>query len=886
MIDMRTIILSYIISNAICAVVIASLWFQNRMRFAGLGLWLADFVMQFVALLLNSQRGNLPDFLSMAISNTLVIGGTILLLEGLEQFVGKHGKQTHNIILLVVFFLVHTWFTIIHPDLDARNINLSLGLLVICSQIAWLMLRQTDEEMRPIAPSVGIVFIVYCALSIARILVDVALPADQDFFHSNVYDTLLVMLYQMSFIVLTFSLFLMVNRRLVANLERDLLERKYVEEKLRTSEEKFSKAFQASPDAITITRMSDGKLVEVNEGFFHLLEYTREESLASSSIELAIWANPQDRETFIATLRNSHRVHNQENKFRTKSGKILNCIYSGEIIELGNEMHILSVVRDITERKKMEEALQHQNDTLAALYQVMLDLVNRHEVDDILQTLLMKIGALLNAQDVSIDLLEDDDTLITYAATPDQPLQKGDTMLRGEGGWLSWQAVDTHQPAILEDYSTWPRRRELFNGYPIHSIIIIPIIQRERVIGTINFSRRQANLTFSDADIYVGNQLAQMVALVLDNSQLYTQLHSKLAERKQIEEVLRISQENFKGYFNMGTVGMCVTTPEKGWVEVNDRLCNMLGYSIDELKRLTWSELTHPDDLEADEILFGQVLRGESDSYQLDKRFIRKDGGVVYTSMFVSCQRYPDQSVRYFLASLIDITKRIQQEEALHQAQEEMLAQQRAMAAMDERQRLARDLHDSVSQSIHSLVLFAETLTSMLEKNHLSRPLEISERMQESARQALKEMRLMLYQLQPSGMDADVDLVRDLEKRLSSVERRAGVKATVILEGSLDDCPDAWMENLFRITIEALNNALKHAQARNVKIIIRCFPESMELEITDDGIGFDPTRVHAGGMGLRSMRERAELLGGQLSFTSTPGKGSNVFFHAEIKEQP
>ena len=885
MIDMRTIIFSYIISNAICVIVIASLWFQNRRRFAGLGLWLADFVIQFVALLLNAQRGILPDFLSMAISNTLVIGGTILLLAGLEQFVGKRGKQTHNIILLVVFFLVHTWFTIVHPDLDARNINLSLGLLMICSQIAWLMLRQTNEEMRPIARDVGIVFIVYCVLSIARIIVDVALPADQDFFHSNVYDSLLVMLYQMFFIVLTFSLFLMVNRRLVANLERDIVERKFVEEKLRTSEEKFFKAFQASPDAITITRMSDGKLVEVNEGFFRLSEYTREEVLASSSIELAIWANPQDREACVAGLRENHRLHDQEYKFRTKSGKILNCIYSGEIIDLDNEKHILSVVRDITERKKMEEALQHQNDTLAALYQVIIDLVNRHDVEDILHTLLGKIGPLLDAQDVSIDLLEDDDILVTYAATPDQPLEVGDAMQRGEGGWLSWQAIDTRQPAILEDYSTWSRRRGLFEGHPIHAIVIIPIIQRERVIGTINFSRTEANHPFTDNDIYIATQLAQIVALTLDNSQIYIQLRSELAERKQIEEVLRFSQENFMSYFNMGTVGMCVTDREKGWVEVNDRLCKMLGYTKDELRKLTWSELTHPDDLQSDEALFEQALKGEHDSYQIDKRFIRKDGGVVHTSMFVTCQRYPDRSVRYFLASLVDITERIQQEQILRQTQMELLNQQFTTAMLEERQRLARNLHDSLSQSIHSLVLFSDTLLATIEKKNLERAKQIVERVQESARQSHKETRLLLYELQVSGPGRGVNLIRDLEERLVKVENHAGVMTQIVQEGLIEHIPADWHENLYWITIEALNNALKHAQARRMQIVIRSSPQQLEWEVIDDGRGFMSGKTVSGGMGLENMRTRARLLGGELTIESKPGKGTRVRFNAEIKTE-
>jgi PAS domain S-box-containing protein len=298
----------------------------------------------------------------------------------------------------------------------------------------------------------------------------------------------------------------------------------------------------------------------------------------------------------------------------------------------------------------------------------------------------------------------------------------------------------------------------------------------------------------------------------------------------------------------------------------------MFGYSAEELDNLTWSEITHPDDLDADLSLYNQVLANERDSYHLDKRFIRKDGSIVYTTLFVTCHRNPDGTVRYLLASLVDITDRKQGEESLLK-----------LAAIEERQRLARDLHDSVNQSIHGLVLFSETLVSTLEKNNIDRARQIAGRLQESARQALKEARLMLYEMQPSHLTSGVDLIRDLETRLATVERRAGVKAHIFQEGSMDDCPQAWYENLFWITIEALNNALKHAQARNVQIEICCSQERLELKVSDDGIGFDSDKPHMGGMGLRTMRERASVIGGELKLYSMPGKGSSVRLSAEVK---
>jgi len=228
-----------------------------------------------------------------------------------------------------------------------------------------------------------------------------------------------------------------------------------------------------------------------------------------------------------------------------------------------------------------------------------------------------------------------------------------------------------------------------------------------------------------------------------------------------------------------------------------------------------------------------------------------------------------------------ELAERTRSEEALQEAQDELVAQQRMVAVFEERQRLARDLHDSVNQSIHSLVLFAETLLSTLEKNKPERAREIAERLQESARQALKETRLMLYELQPHAPGRSVDFLQDLEARLATVERRAGVRADVILDGSLADCPRLWQENLFWITIEALNNSLKHAGARRLKVMIRSEPQHMGIEVRDDGRGFDPSSSSTGGLGLRNMQERAELLGGELTILSSPGKGTTVRFAAD-----
>ena len=355
LLGMRTLILNYLVNNSLCAGVVALLWLQNRRRFAGLSLWLIDFIMQTVALGLVALRGIVPDWMSMIVGNVLVIGGTILLYIGLEHFVGQRSTQIPNVALLAIFIVTQVYFVFVQPSLTARSISMSAGLLTICAQCAWLMLRRVDADMRPITKAIGWIFAVYCLVSVVRIVVDIIIPPGNNLFiESSPFDAIVLLASQMFLIGLTFSLFLMINKRLLTEQRADIAKRQEIETALRKSEEKFSKAFHASPDAIVLSRLRDGRIIEVNEGFSRLSGYSQEEALANPSITWELWANAQDRERCISALRKNRSVHDFEYDFRTKSGRILRCLYSGEIIDLGGEAHMLSVVRDITERKQIE----------------------------------------------------------------------------------------------------------------------------------------------------------------------------------------------------------------------------------------------------------------------------------------------------------------------------------------------------------------------------------------------------------------------------------------------------------------------------------------------------------------------------------------------------
>jgi PAS domain S-box-containing protein len=143
-----------------------------------------------------------------------------------------------------------------------------------------------------------------------------------------------------------------------------------------------------------------------------------------------------------------------------------------------------------------------------------------------------------------------------------------------------------------------------------------------------------------------------------------------ITERLLLEE--QKDNERMKLFFERQLVGMAITSPEYGWIQTNEKLQQMLGYTHEELVKLTWTELTYPDDLRADLDQFEKLLRGEIEDYMLEKRFMRKDGSIVYTNLAVSCVRNDDRTVNYVLALLEDITERKAVQEALADREREL----------------------------------------------------------------------------------------------------------------------------------------------------------------------------------------------------------------------
>jgi PAS domain S-box-containing protein len=207
--------------------------------------------------------------------------------------------------------------------------------------------------------------------------------------------------------------------------------------------------------------------------------------------------------------------------------------------------------------------------------------------------------------------------------------------------------------------------------------------------------------------------------------------------------------------------------------------------------------------------------------------------------------------------------------------------QAREAAIMEERARLARELHDSVTQALFSMTLLAEAGQRLARAGDLERVQAYLGRLGETSQQSLKEMRLLVYELRPLALES-VGLAGALQHRLDAVEARAGVEARLLVEGAYQ-APPAMEEDLYRIAEQALNNTLKHAAATAVTARLRGENGRLTLEVIDNGCGFDPEAVKdKGGQGLMSMHERASRIGGVLAVLSTPGQGTTIRVEVEI----
>jgi signal transduction histidine kinase len=227
----------------------------------------------------------------------------------------------------------------------------------------------------------------------------------------------------------------------------------------------------------------------------------------------------------------------------------------------------------------------------------------------------------------------------------------------------------------------------------------------------------------------------------------------------------------------------------------------------------------------------------------------------------------------YFTARHARLATAFAQQAAAAIENARLYKEERAKAALEERQRLARELHDSVSQILYVIGLNAITAEALREREPARLGAVLGDVLA-LAKAGLAEMRALIFELRPESLQQE-GLVAALEKQTAAVRARYGME----VQAALPEEPDVALgikEALYRIAQEALQNAAKHARPRAIHLSLEADTEHLVLRVSDDGKGFDPAQPFPGHLGLRSMRERATAVGGTLEVESTPGAGTRV----------
>jgi signal transduction histidine kinase len=201
--------------------------------------------------------------------------------------------------------------------------------------------------------------------------------------------------------------------------------------------------------------------------------------------------------------------------------------------------------------------------------------------------------------------------------------------------------------------------------------------------------------------------------------------------------------------------------------------------------------------------------------------------------------------------------------------------QAQQLAVMKERNRLARDLHDSVTQALYGVTLYAEAATRQLHSGEIDMVTDHLAEIRNTAQESLREMRLLIFELRLPMLKTE-GLASALQARLEAVEARVGIETNFEVQEDSLLSPEV-EEGLYRIAQEALNNSLRHAHAQTVSVLLHQNHRRVTLKVSDDGVGFAPDTVEEqGGFGFRGMEERAARMGGKLTITSRPGSGTCV----------
>jgi len=601
----------------------------------------------------------------------------------------------------------------------------------------------------------------------------------------------------------------------------DITGRKEAEEALHTASLYARSLIEASLDPL-VTISSDGKITDVNHATESVTGVTRHRLINSDFSDY--FTEPEKARAGYQQVLAQGLVRDYALTIRHASGKTTDVLYNATVYknESGELQGVFAAARDITERKQVEEELAKYREHLEAL--VVERTKQLQESEFYYRRLFETMFQGVVYQDAKGKVI---------SMNPAAELILGKT----QSAFLGKTYVNTNNQIFKEDGSLFsgeehPAMLALKTGHEVQNVVMKLYNPRVKEYRWINISAMP---------LFHKNEAKPY--------QVYT-LFNDITERKDAEEALRVSEEQMRLFFERQLVGMAITSPEKGWVKVNDKICEMLGYSREEITQMTWSEMTYPEDLAPDVEQFEHLLHGEIDGYSLEKRFVCKDGSIVFTNLLVGCVRRPDRSVDYVLAILENITGRKQAEEQIQQLNEQLTARAQSLEqANKELEAFSYSVSHDLRAPLRGIDGFSLALLEDYQdkidsqgKDYLVRVRTAAQRMAQLIDDILNLSRVSRSEMNIQQVNLS-KMFREIVDNLYSTQSQREVEF-IIQEGIYANGDS----RLLRIVLENLiGNAwkftAKHPTAR-IEFGIQQQKELPVYFIRDDGAGFDMNYVY------------------------------------------
>ncbi len=575
---------------------------------------------------------------------------------------------------------------------------------------------------------------------------------------------------------------------------------------------------------------------------------------------------------------------------------------------------------------KLKQRLKEQT----ALQNAVSAIASKVELDDVLDEIANRLGQAIDATSAVICSYDQTTATMSILAHYASPEANEITRTHVPEGEYSvpeffpgtFQKLQVGKPAVsyADDPKLPETQRNHYNEYGTLASLFIPMYVGGRLVAYADLWDSRSRREFSPQEIALCEGIAQQAAVAMEHARLYAEAQDELIERRRIEEKLQLHQEELEDLVMERTAKLSEASERLATLNDASRVLGVASVDADQVHAaihravsslmpaeiFSISVVDH--DMVEDVYAVGIESRNIEAPYPVADTFVEtmfrhgsslRIDDVQLLDEADPLAAYVEANTRSALAVLLpaggqsmgvmlaqSMTPDSYTEEdekilemlaahaatALENAQLYQVVQR--SAADKERQRLARHLHDSVTQSLYSLALMSNGWAAMSEKGELKNPVESFRQLEGLSVQALSEMRLLIHQLRPPVLEK-TGLVGALQERLEAVEHRVGLETKLLTEGDVEGLPQHVEEEFFHISQEALNNALRHADASNIQIRIEVENGSARLAVEDDGRGFDPTESN-GGLGLITMRERAESLGGDFKLTSDDDHGTVV----------